>query len=257
MKKLAMVMAAMAMASARGSQGLACSSSLHLPCSSSFPLFLSSLHPSFAFDPQNCHACLKDSSMPTRPHGVALSLAFAPPCRLSRRANELAAMTRRAKRTGKGLVGTRASWLRDMMETGFFLRIKMEEVVDVKVEKRLPDKADKTLCACGEKQTLLSPFLFSVPFVSPLLHSFHFLTSQRLSGSGRTYYRCCRDHHNCAGAPEDPVMLGFVVDLIRARYSAFAYRLPSFIIRTTSRKSKEWTVNQKKWMKELLDFMDS
>ncbi|EKX45861.1 hypothetical protein GUITHDRAFT_108311 [Guillardia theta CCMP2712] len=102
-----------------------------------------------------------------------------------------------------------------MMETGFFLRIKMDEEMDVKVDKRLPEKADKTMCACG---------------------------------SGRTYYRCCRDHHNCAGAPEDPV------DLIRARYSAFAYRLPSFIIRTTSRKSKEWT---KKWMKELLDFMDS
>eukprot|EP00286_Rhodomonas_abbreviata_P015456 CAMPEP_0181331402 /NCGR_PEP_ID=MMETSP1101-20121128/24476_1 /TAXON_ID=46948 /ORGANISM="Rhodomonas abbreviata, Strain Caron Lab Isolate" /LENGTH=228 /DNA_ID=CAMNT_0023440847 /DNA_START=37 /DNA_END=723 /DNA_ORIENTATION=- len=70
-------------------------------------------------------------------------------------------------------------------------------------------------------------------------------------GSNLGYDKCCARFHQTGAAPEDPV------DLIRARYSAYAYRLPGYIMRSTSRKSPDWTVNQAAWIEDIVDFCDS
>jgi hypothetical protein len=69
-------------------------------------------------------------------------------------------------------------------------------------------------------------------------------------GSKRTYSNCCKKFHDSGDAPDDPV------NLIRARYSAFAYRLPGYIMRTTAQGSSEWKINQNQWEKEILGFCD-
>ena len=69
-------------------------------------------------------------------------------------------------------------------------------------------------------------------------------------GSKRTYSNCCKKFHDSGEAPDDPV------NLIRARYSAFAYRLPGYIMRTTAQGSSEWKINQNQWEKEILGFCD-
>mmetsp|Transcript_47624 Transcript_47624/g.95323 ORF Transcript_47624/g.95323 Transcript_47624/m.95323 type:complete len:229 (-) Transcript_47624:153-839(-) len=76
-------------------------------------------------------------------------------------------------------------------------------------------------------------------------------TSKCACGSNLSYEKCCGSFHQNGMAPEDPV------DLIRARYSAYAYRLPGYIMRTTSRKSPDWTVNQAAWIEDIVDFCDS
>ena len=69
-------------------------------------------------------------------------------------------------------------------------------------------------------------------------------------GSKRTYANCCKKFHDSGEAPDDPV------NLIRARYSAFAYRLPGYIMRTTAQGSADWKINQNQWEKEILGFCD-
>ena len=69
-------------------------------------------------------------------------------------------------------------------------------------------------------------------------------------GSKRTYANCCQKFHESGEAPDDPV------NLIRARYSAFAYRLPGYIMRTTAQGSSEWKINQNQWEREILGFCD-
>jgi hypothetical protein len=69
-------------------------------------------------------------------------------------------------------------------------------------------------------------------------------------GSKRTYGNCCKKFHDSGEAPDDPV------NLIRARYSAFAYRLPGYIMRTTAQGSADWKINQNQWEKEILGFCD-
>jgi len=69
--------------------------------------------------------------------------------------------------------------------------------------------------------------------------------------SNLSYEKCCAPFHQTGAAPEDPV------DLIRARYSAYAYRLPGYIMRSTSRKSPDWTVNQAAWIEDIVTFCDS
>ncbi|EKX54192.1 hypothetical protein GUITHDRAFT_160832 [Guillardia theta CCMP2712] len=70
-------------------------------------------------------------------------------------------------------------------------------------------------------------------------------------GSGFMYERCCGRWHSSENPPLDPV------ELIRARYSAFAYCLPDFLMRTTARKSPEYNTNQAMWRRELIDFCQS
>lgn len=54
-------------------------------------------------------------------------------------------------------------------------------------------------------------------------------------GSGDAYDSCCRPYHIGEKAPESPERC------LRSRYSAFAYRLPKHIIRTTDRTNSEYT----------------
>mmetsp|Transcript_37773 Transcript_37773/g.88304 ORF Transcript_37773/g.88304 Transcript_37773/m.88304 type:complete len:150 (-) Transcript_37773:174-623(-) len=69
-------------------------------------------------------------------------------------------------------------------------------------------------------------------------------------GSERPYANCCERHHQRGEAPTDPV------DLIRARYSAFAYRMPGYLMRTTDQQGPEYVRDAIKWEKELLQFCD-
>lgn len=67
------------------------------------------------------------------------------------------------------------------------------------------------------------------------------------SGSG--YGGCCRRFHTDAATPSS------AVDLLRARYSAYAYRLPAYIMRTTHESTAER--DRRKWRDEIMDFATS
>ena len=67
---------------------------------------------------------------------------------------------------------------------------------------------------------------------------------------GSTYAECCAPLHE-GGSAADPVAL------IRARYTAFKYRLPDYVMRTTARSSGEWRDDTAAWRKDLLRFCDS
>ena len=65
-----------------------------------------------------------------------------------------------------------------------------------------------------------------------------------------TYRKCCEDAHD-RGEAVEPMML------LKARYSAYAYCLPEFIISTTHKKSPEWVADEKEWEEELLLFCNT
>eukprot|EP00802_Teleaulax_amphioxeia_P013186 Tamp_13235.p1 GENE.Tamp_13235~~Tamp_13235.p1 ORF type:complete len:231 (+),score=45.99 Tamp_13235:60-695(+) len=80
---------------------------------------------------------------------------------------------------------------------------------------RLPANPDKDKCACG---------------------------------SGLSYGRCCSQWHERGEGPIDPILL------IKSRYSAFAYNLPEYIIKTTSPDGPEYKPNVGIWESELKEF---
>jgi len=139
---------------------------------------------------------------------------------LSLRAN---APTRRVS----GVSQIRAQWYEDADEDDddqpgwqkrwLFLRRPREGYDRKKVRNRVPQDPQRTDCPCG---------------------------------SGKSYAGCCNRFHDTGDNPNDPV------ELIRARYSAYAFRLPGYIIRTTQRDSPEWVKDQVKWEKEILLFCD-
>ena len=73
--------------------------------------------------------------------------------------------------------------------------------------------------------------------------------------SGRAYAQCCKPIHSrerIAATPEE---------LVRARYSAFANRLPDFLIATTDPQGWEWTnwtrdYGEEEWRRQLVVFLD-
>ncbi len=67
-------------------------------------------------------------------------------------------------------------------------------------------------------------------------------------GSGKSYGRCCRGLHIMARTPRNGE------ELLRARYSAYAYRLPTFVMRTTAKSEREF--DRRKWRKEITEFCD-
>jgi SEC-C motif-containing protein len=69
-------------------------------------------------------------------------------------------------------------------------------------------------------------------------------------GSGRTYRNCCMPFHTNSKAPAE------AEELLRARYSAFAYRLPGFIMRTTSKTNPDYTDDWNRWEADILEFCD-
>ena len=71
-------------------------------------------------------------------------------------------------------------------------------------------------------------------------------------GNGETYGECgCSRYHDmlaCDAA--DPAAL------VRARYTAYRYRLPDFLIATTDPDGEEYQANTREWKKSLLQFCD-
>ena len=65
-------------------------------------------------------------------------------------------------------------------------------------------------------------------------------------GSEKQYGRCCRRFHVAQSQPR------LAVELLRSRYSAYAYRLPSYIMSTTHKSTSEF--DRRKWKMEILSF---
>lgn len=65
-------------------------------------------------------------------------------------------------------------------------------------------------------------------------------------GSEKQYGKCCRRFHSGQSIAQG------AEDLLRSRYSAYAYRLPSYIMKTTHPSLAE--LDRRKWKREILDF---
>lgn len=65
-------------------------------------------------------------------------------------------------------------------------------------------------------------------------------------GSEKVYGKCCRRFHTAQGTPQ------LAEDLLRSRYSAYAYRLPSYIMKTTHSSFAE--VDRREWKREIMQF---
>jgi len=68
-------------------------------------------------------------------------------------------------------------------------------------------------------------------------------------GSGDTYAKCCAPLHDGEDAATPS-------DLVRARYAAYQYRLPDFLMRTTDPKGDEYEEDTAAWKRSLLGFTD-
>eukprot|EP00871_Galdieria_phlegrea_P002043 jgi/Galph1/283/GphlegSOOS_G5067.1 len=71
-----------------------------------------------------------------------------------------------------------------------------------------------------------------------------------ICGTGRVYKRCCRPYHIGEAEPRS------AVELLRARFSAYAYRLPKYIMGTTHMSNEDWTSDRLAWEKSILEFCD-
>ncbi|MEO1288543.1 MAG: YchJ family metal-binding protein [Chloroflexota bacterium] len=58
--------------------------------------------------------------------------------------------------------------------------------------------------------------------------------------SGKKYKKCCRRYHNGMKIPTP-------TDLVRARWSAYALKLPDFIMQTTHPDNPDYDANFAKW----------
>ncbi|CAN8068341.1 unnamed protein product [Agarophyton chilense] len=65
-------------------------------------------------------------------------------------------------------------------------------------------------------------------------------------GSEKPYGNCCRRFHTAQSSPP------LAEDLLRARYTAYAYKLPSYIMKTTHSSLSE--LDRRKWKREILEF---
>jgi len=66
-----------------------------------------------------------------------------------------------------------------------------------------------------------------------------------MCGSGESYADCCRPFHAGEKAPETPERC------LQTRYSAFAYRLPIYIMETTDKTNADYMKDKIKWAKKL------
>ena len=66
-------------------------------------------------------------------------------------------------------------------------------------------------------------------------------------GSGQKYKKCCQKYHKGA-RPANAELL------MRSRYSAFAYGLADYIIKTTHPNNSDHTTDIKRWKDEILSF---
>lgn len=68
--------------------------------------------------------------------------------------------------------------------------------------------------------------------------------------SGQSYGQCCKPFHSGEKWPDTPLQL------MRSRYTGYAYRLPDWIIDTTHKTNSDWKSARSKWFNELLGFCD-
>jgi SEC-C motif-containing protein len=71
-----------------------------------------------------------------------------------------------------------------------------------------------------------------------------------ICGTGRVYKRCCRPFHVGESEPRT------ALELLRARFSAFAYRLSKYIMGTTHISNEDWTSDRLSWENSILEFCD-
>lgn len=64
--------------------------------------------------------------------------------------------------------------------------------------------------------------------------------------SSKTYGKCCRRLHTAQMVAQQ------AEDLLRSRYSAYAYRLPSYIMKTTHSSAIE--LDRRMWRREIMNF---
>lgn len=70
--------------------------------------------------------------------------------------------------------------------------------------------------------------------------------AQCACASSKTYGKCCRRFHTAQMSPSQ------AEDLLRSRYSAFAYRLPSYIMKTSHSSAIE--LDRRMWRREIMNF---
>lgn len=70
--------------------------------------------------------------------------------------------------------------------------------------------------------------------------------AQCACGSEKPYRKCCRRFHTAQNSPP------LSEELLRSRYSAYAYRLPSYIMKTTHPSLAE--LDRRNWKREILEF---
>ncbi len=66
-------------------------------------------------------------------------------------------------------------------------------------------------------------------------------------GSGKSYQACCQPFH-LGGVPQT------AQELMRSRYTAYAFNLPGYIIQTTHLASPQYSDNQAEWTAEISSF---
>ena len=64
-------------------------------------------------------------------------------------------------------------------------------------------------------------------------------------GVKQSYKECCQPYHNGDKVSESPEWC------LRSRYTAFAYRLPEYIIRTTDKTNSDYNADKIKWARKL------
>jgi SEC-C motif-containing protein len=66
-------------------------------------------------------------------------------------------------------------------------------------------------------------------------------------GSGKKYKRCCQPFHNGKVAKT-------ALELMKSRFSGYAFSLWAYIIKTTHKENQEFTTQTEAWKKEIVAF---
>ena len=99
----------------------------------------------------------------------------------------------------------------------------------------------------GAKKEEDAPTLASVCAAMPKRLPKEF-TAPCVCGSGDSYADCCRPYHTFKKVAETPEIC------MRARWAAYAYRLPEYIIASTDKSSSEFSKDKIKWAKKMSMF---
>lgn len=71
-----------------------------------------------------------------------------------------------------------------------------------------------------------------------------------LGGEQASYAECCQPLHDGTATAQTPTAL------VRARFTAYAYRLPDYLMASTDPEGEEWHADGAAWKKSLLSFCD-